>query len=79
MYEKPPTQMLAEKLREARGLDYTLAYNALKYHLKGLDDISFLKEMTEVDNPDIFRYLWSAGLPYKQQQIAVQRWKELTE
>lgn len=79
MYEKPTIQILAEKLIPARGLDYQVAFRALKFHLSGLDEVSFLAEMTKVTNPDIFRYLWAAGMPYSFQQIASRRWEELTE
>ena len=76
---KPTIQILAEKLIAARGLNYARAYNALKFHLSGLDDLSFLAEMAEVENPDIFRYLWSVGMSLRWQQIATKRWEELTE
>lgn len=76
---KPPIQILCEKLRDSRGYAYNLQYYALKEHLKGLTDVEFLSEMLRVDNPDIFRYLQSVGLPYGWQQIAAKRAKELTE
>ena len=79
MYAQSPIQNLAEKLIEARGLDYSLAYKVLKEYLKGLSDIEFLNQMSKVDNPNIFRYLWSVGLNLRQQETATMRWKELTE
>jgi len=79
MPEKPPVQILGEKLMEARGLDYSLAYEALKEHLRGLSDMEFLDEMVKVTEPDIFKYLWSVGLSFRQMQLARQRWEELTE
>lgn len=74
-----PIQELAEKMEEARGLDYQVAQQALRDYAQGLSDTAFLYAMTRVDNPNIFRYLWSIGLSYKKQQIAIMRWKELTK
>lgn len=74
-----PLQTLAEKMATARGLDYQVAKEALADYAKGLSDSAFLYAMTRVDNPDIFRYMWSVGLSFKKQQMAVQRWKELTK
>lgn len=75
----PPIQILAERLAEARGLEYRLQYKALKEHLKRMPDVDFLAEMSRVDNRDIFRHLWAVGLTRRQQQMATMRWKELTE
>lgn len=76
---KPPIQILVEKLRDARGPEYSLAYAALQNHLRMLTETTFLAEVARVDDPGIFRYLQAAGLPYSWQQIASTRWKELIE
>ena len=76
---KPPIQIIAEKLAEARAMEYALQYNVLKEHIKSLSDDEFLAQMVRVDNPHIFRYLWSIGLTYRQQIITAKRWEELTK
>lgn len=76
---KPPIQMLAEKLLDAKAMEYGLQYQALKTYIHDLSEIAFLAEIARVDNHRIFRYLWSIGLTYNQQQIAAMRWEELTK
>lgn len=75
--EFPAVEILVNKMREARGYNYTLAYSALKEHLKSLDDVSFLAEIVRVEDFTIFRYLLSAGIPYKWAQVIAKRAEEL--
>jgi len=75
----PVIQNLAERLVEARGVDYYYATEALRAYMKRLTDIEFSKEVDAITNPDIIRYLWAMGLLARRQSVAALKYKELTE
>jgi len=75
----PTIQILAEKLVTSRGVDYYIATEALRAYLKKLKDVEFARQVDEIDNPNIIRYLWAMGLSKWRQQVAALKYKELTE
>ncbi len=75
----PPIQMLAEKVRMAMGLEYRLAAIALKAYMDDLTDIEFAKEVDRIDNEDIIRYLFAAGMPARRQSVVTLKWSELRQ
>lgn len=74
-----PIQQLAERMMAGNGMNYRFAYSHLKAELARLTDADFAEAVARVDNPGIFRYLYSAGLSFKRQQICTERWEELTK
>lgn len=74
---KPPIQRLAEQARDTRGIDHSIAVMGLKGYIDMLSEQEFLHEILRVDNADLFGQLWSAGLKNWQQEIVMERAKEL--
>ena len=74
-----PIEALTEKIIGARGLDYIAGYRKLKAYLDEIGDDEFKEQLARTSNPDIFRYLLSAGLSWERQEWVAERWERLTK
>lgn len=60
---------LLEKLPRSRGTDYYFRLEALRYHLRQIDDKRFAEEIGAIRDPMLLGYLMSAGLSKSRQDI----------
>lgn len=70
-------QILAEKVNEAVGTEWSLAHRALRDYVHRLSDAAFEAQIARVTDRAIFGVLWSVGLSYERQDITMERSREL--
>lgn len=74
---KPVIERLAERVMDAKGLDYLEAYQALKTYVHSLPENVLIREIERITNPQVFAKLWACGLSWDAQLKARERWGEL--
>ena len=67
---QPPIERMAEKLVQASGASYQIAYEMFRFYVRGLDFDSFKSEIDRVTDPGIFRVLLSVGMSDEKQDVA---------
>lgn len=67
---QPQIQRMAEKLVQASGASYQIAYEMFRFYVRDLDFDSFKSEIDRVTDPGIFRVLLSVGMSDEKQDVA---------